>query len=242
MKRRNTILGVVMLAALAGVVVHAGREYTFDLQYVALSGELTPAQRKEIFGALVEHRREIDTIDDVKTYLDVIDWVHHVEVARQWPDRIVVSVFEQAPIAYWNDNAYINDEGDVFLSPYVLGGDLAQLYGPATSEHEVMEQYQQLNRALARAGLAIDTLSLDERGSWEFTTTQGVRVQLGKDDIMERIQRFLLVFERVRREPNMPPIDRIDTRYSNGLAVSWTDTPRVSAVGGTDNSKREPRL
>lgn len=242
MNRRKTILAVVVLAVLAGVVVHASREYRFDLQYVALSGELSQPQRDEILGTLAERRRDIEDIDDVKVHLDAIDWIHHVEVARQWPDRIVVEVLEEEPIAYWNDDAYINDEGDVFVSRYAQGGDLAQLYGPAASEHEVMAQYQQLNRALARAGQAIDTLSLDERGSWEFTTTRGIRVVLGKDDIMERIQRFLRVVEHVRRDPNMPRIGRIDTRYSNGLAVSWIDSPGSSRLAGTDNSKREPRL
>jgi len=102
-----------------------------------------------------------------------------------------------------------------------------------------MQQYQQLSRALARSGQTIATLALDERGGWQFTTGQGIRVMLGKDDIMERIQRFLLVVDSAGLSSRMEDIDQIDTRYSNGMAVSWKSATKGLDIARTDNSKRE---
>ena len=98
-----------------------------------------------------------------------------------------------------------------------------------------MEQYQQLAKALGRLGRSIGMLKLDERGAWEFRTASGIHVMLGKDDIMDRFQRFLLVLGSKQLAPRVNDVKQIDTRYSNGVAVSWKEVPTGLKVAKTDN-------
>ncbi|MDZ7686887.1 MAG: hypothetical protein U5O39_19620 [Gammaproteobacteria bacterium] len=73
-------------------------------------------------------------------------------------------------------------------------------------------------------------------------TSRGVKVMLGKEDIMDRIQRYLFVIESARLSKRIDDIEQIDTRYSKGLAVRWVDVPPGMAVANSDNLKRETRL
>lgn len=233
--RRKIALGLVCVAVLGGLVWVDSRGMNFANAYVAVTGHLQPGQRAEVYARLVADRRRIKGIEDIKNLLERVSWISRVDVMRHWPDRITVAVVPEKPIATWNGDAFLDDSGNVFRSHYFNGSKLASLYGPAGSEDEVMEQYQQLAKALNRDGLSISTLKLDERGAWKFTTDGGIGVMLGKDDIMARLQRFLLVLHSKQLAPRVNDVKQIDTRYTNGVAVSWKQVPTGLRVAKTDN-------
>ena len=233
--RRKLMVAFVLVTLLGTVVFAESRGYNFDSSYVAVTGNLIPAQRAEVYARLLAAKSNIESIEDIKELLDAVPWVSHVNVMRHWPDRITVTVIPERAIATWNGTSFLDDNGIAFTSNYIEDKDLAHLYGPVGSEDEVMEQYQQLAKALGRAGRSISTLKLDPRGAWEFTTRSGIRVMLGKDDIMDRFQRFLLVLGSKQLAPRTDDIKRIDTRYSNGVAVSWKQVPTGLRVAKTDN-------
>ena len=225
----------IAVVALAGTIVYAEtRGTSLDIAYVSVVGNLKPKERAEIYEHLLVYRNEIGGIRDIKSILDQVSWIDHVEVARRWPEKITVNVSKEKPIAYWNSDAFIDAESKVFHSPWADGNGLAALKGPPETEREVMQQYQQLSRALGRTGRGIASLSLDARGAWEFTTTDGIRVKLGKDDIMDRFQRFLLVLDSKTLASRTSDIKQIDTRYSNGVAVSWKEKPEGLDVARTN--------
>ena len=233
--KRKIVLGVIGVLLLVGVGYGENRDYNIGNSYVSVTGNLKAPQRAEIYGRLLENRHRIGSIDDVKKVLDGVSWISHVNVMRRWPDQITVAVTPEQPIAWWNGDAFLDDNGHVFRSRYVDEPGLARLYGPGGSEDEVMEQYQQLSRALGSAGRSISTLRLDARGAWQFTTADGIRVMLGKDDIMDRFQRFLQVLGSKQLALRVNDIKQIDTRYSNGVAVSWKEVPTGLRVAKTEN-------
>ncbi len=234
----------------AGWLIASRWDAGLSVERVAIGGDLDSRQRDRVLETLIEHRDAMHSLEDVRHRLTELEWVFDARVTRRWPDSITIEIVKETPIAWWNDDAFINAEGNVFTSPYVDLADLPQLYGPAGREAEVMRQYQSFAKALGRVDQSIDTLRLDERGSWQFKSTDGITVMLGKDDIMDRIQRFLFVVERVGLESRMDDIDQIDTRYPNGVAISWVDVPPGMAVAASEASskaqseimKRETRL
>ncbi|MCB1693591.1 MAG: cell division protein FtsQ/DivIB [Pseudomonadales bacterium] len=230
--------GAVIATVLAVWAFAAGDE--MNVSYVAVKGELTEPQRADVYRVLIDHRQTLHDIGDVKMTLEQSPWIHRVDVRRDWPDGIVVSVLTEHPIAFWNNDAYINADGKVFTSKLVSATGLPQLFGPKDSEREVMQRYLELGSALTGSGQAVDTLTLDERGSWAFTTSRGMRVLLGKDDTMERLQRFLAVLGSGDLKARIAQVKQVDTRYSNGVAISFKDTGLDIAT--TDNTQRELRL
>ncbi|MDP4598052.1 MAG: cell division protein FtsQ/DivIB [Pseudomonadales bacterium] len=231
----------LLVIVLVFVALNLG-DRTFNTKMVAVTGELLEEQRQDVLQKLLAISSQARSIQQVKVILEQVDWIHRVEVSRSWPDQLTVLVVKEKPIAYWNDDAFINADGKVFVSAHAAGGDLAQLYGPVGTEKLVMQQYQQLNTALLKSGQSMDVLVLDDRGSWHFTNAAGVRVLLGKDDIMERVQRYLQVVENAALMGYMDKIRLVDTRYSNGLAVSWKTSDAGLDIAKNYKSQRELRL
>ncbi len=239
---RKLLVAIALVVVTAGIAVNAALDYSLDINYVAIDGDLNDAQREEVLLVMREDFQSLTRLSDIKGSIESIEWIHHVEVSRQWPDRVRLTVVPERPIAYWNDDSYVNDEGRAFASVHAHIGKLTQLYGPQGKEQLVMQQYQQLTKSLARTGTALETLRLDERGAWEFTTDKKIRVLLGKEDIKERVQRYLFVIENTDLSGRMGEVQQIDTRYSNGLAVSWKSSPSDLDVAKSENMQREIRL
>lgn len=155
----------------------------------------------------------------LKQALEDNPWVEHVSVRRIWPDTLELDVTERRAIARWGNTALLSDGGEVF-SPaqnQQLPG-LPRLEGPAQSQQRVMSQYQAFSQLLAPAGLRIQSLTLDERDSWRMVLESGTTVNLGREALVERLQRLITVY-RARLSGELESVAAIDLRYRNGLAV-----------------------
>ena len=83
-----------------------------------------------------------------------------------------------------------------------------------------MQQYQMLSQMLRPLGFSIARLELRERGSWFVTTAQGIELFLGRDHQVEKVQRFVAIYNKALKD-KLANIASVDLRYSNGLAVAW---------------------
>ncbi len=196
----------------------------FSINHVSIIGEFQNDQAAEIEDALSVHvQGGFFTVDLVSAKAAVmrLAWVKDVSLQRRWPDHLIVSIVEQQAVAYWNDGAKLNDQGEVFENPYSSGpGPLPRLYGPDNRSDEVLQQYQYWARQLRGSEFVIESVSLDRRNSWQLQTTDKVVLILGNKMLESRLQRFIEVYSKVlkgRRER----IQSIDLRYSNGFTVSW---------------------
>lgn len=166
----------------------------------------------------------------IRQSLETIPWVARAEVRRVWPDRIIVKLVEQIPIARWGQDALLNNQGQAFI-PADQGNyeSLPYLNGPQRAQQKVMHQYQLLSQMLRPMGFSISRLELHDRGSWFLSTTQGVEILLGRDQIVEKIRRFNTIYQKAL-EGQRDNIARIDLRHANGLAVAWHDPAPAPAA------------
>jgi cell division protein FtsQ len=236
-QRGNIAVGILILLIVTFFANISGQK--FEMTRVSIAGDLSVDQRQDVYKRLVSAMDGGQRISKIKQLLEATDWIHHVEVSRRWPDKLLISIVNEIPIAYWNDDAFISRDGKVFVSKYQDSGDFAQLYGAVGEELLVMQQYQQLNNALLKSGQEIEVLSLDDRGSWQFTNAVGVKVLLGKEHITERIQRYLQVIDDGGLESRMDNVMRIDTRYANGVSVSWKLPEKELDIAKNYKSQRD---
>ena len=165
--------------------------------------------------------------------LEQMPWIAHAEVRRVWPDQVMVRLEEQLPIARWGDEALLNNQGQAF-APRELAHyeQLPQLWGPQRAQEQVMQQYQMLSQMLRPLGFSIVRLELCERGSWFLSTGQGVELLLGRDHLVEKMRRFISIYEKTLKD-QIANIERVDLRYPNGLAVAWrtpVEAPAATTV------------
>ncbi|MDZ7585113.1 MAG: FtsQ-type POTRA domain-containing protein, partial [Thiobacillus sp.] len=111
-------------------------------------------------------------LEGVRNSLEKLPWVREARVERRWPDTLVVSLTEHVPLARWNDNALINEAGEVFVA--AASTHLPRLSGPEDSSAEVVAAYRRHQAALAPLGMTIDELRLSPRRAWRLRLANGM--------------------------------------------------------------------
>ena len=160
-------------------------------------------------------------IDKLKQALLAIPWVADVSLRRHWPNTLTITVTEQQPVARWGDKGVINDHGAIFYpSPKTIPRTLSILKGPIDNEKEIIVNYQKLNEDAAVLGLRIRSLDVSLRLSYRIVLSNGMLVILGREDIVQRFNRFVQLYPRlIGRKSDQ--VLRVDLNYPNGLAIRW---------------------
>ena len=157
----------------------------------------------------------------VKAALEAQPWVERASVRRRWPDRLQVRVYEEQPIARWNNSGFLNRYGEIIeLNEDQLLSGLPELQASDRDSARMMERYLDLTQILRSTGLQIKALRKDPTGSWRLQVTDGTWIIIGRDRILERVQDFVRVFHKHLQQP-WEQVAQVDLRYANGLSVAW---------------------
>ncbi|WP_251978982.1 cell division protein FtsQ/DivIB [Salinicola avicenniae] len=224
---RGTLLGVLMIVVLVGA---GGRALWLWLDKpiarVSISGDLRHVSagylQQELAPLVRGHTWLSISLADLREEARNIGWLREVSVSRQWPNALRFELYEQDPVARWNDSSLLNSRGQPFPPGPVtdLGRRLPDLGGPQDTGREVLSYYDSLRRTLADLGLTITQLRLEPRGAWRFQVDDGVWVILGRADLDARLARFIAAWKRQLGE-QASRIRYIDLRYPNGVSVAW---------------------
>lgn len=162
-----------------------------------------------------------ENIDDIKAKLQMMPWIDSVNLVRQWPDRLVVNVKEQTPIARWADDSFINVRGELIN---IVDNDslahLSKLSGEKKEAQNIMQQYAVLASVFQTYGVSIHLLEKDRRGVWQLRLSNDWLVVLGRGDVFAKVQRLTHLLDKQLLEITAE-IKVVDIRYSNGLAIEW---------------------
>lgn len=168
-------------------------------------------------------------LDRIQQVVSALPWVSHVTVRRIWPDGLSIKVKEEMAIARWGEKQLLDEDGRVFL-PKQLQEDVLKLpllNGPDGYEKTVMAQYESIGQLLRPLNRRITHLTLVARGAWDLQLDDGMKVMLGRDHLMEKIQRFIRLY-KTELAQSTTPILAVDVRYNNGVAVQWDIPPAVT--------------
>lgn len=221
----------VVVGAIAGAV---------SLYYVAMDANEVPLKRLVVQGELhyldrTEVREALAgkplgsffsaDVDVIRERLEAHPWIAQASVRKEWPDILRVFVVEQQPLGHWNEqqrpNALVTREGTVFeVDKTEIDVLLPKLFGPEHAVKETVEQYQQVRELLELNGHTVVALTLTERFAVDVELMSGIKLHIGREGLLERVQRFIDLFPTIIRHKTQP-IDYVDLRYDTGVAVAW---------------------
>jgi cell division protein FtsQ len=195
------------------------------LTQVQISGRFQRVQPLDVEKAVRNQvgRQGMVSVDlaAVSRAVQQIAWVDRASVARSWPQGLNVHVVEQVPVARWGEAGLLNARGEMFVSDARhLPAELPVLAGPPGFEKQMTERYLAVQPRLVEAGMRLTRMQLDERGAWELSLENGVRLRLGRQRIDERFDRFMLAASRIVAARGTE-IAYVDLRYSAGFAIGW---------------------
>ncbi|WP_303291500.1 cell division protein FtsQ/DivIB [Marinobacter sp. SS5-14b] len=168
-------------------------------------------------------------LTEIKAALESRPWVESAAVKRVWPGRLEIDIREKKPLAYWSDGRLVSRSGELFSPPNPeVAGRLPRLSGPDERVRDVISMARSMSDQLFGYGLGFAGLSLEQRGAWTLTLANGIEVVLGRDQVEQRFERFITVYEN-RLASRVDEVSRVDARYTNGVAVQWKTDAAVAA-------------
>lgn len=222
---------VVLAVALAWGVMWLRDPHNMPLRSVRIEGEFRKLSSDQLQAAIATSTQggffSVD-VDEVRRAAEALPWVASASVRRVWPDGLRLHVVEQRAAARWGGAGLLNMSGQLFEPmAETIPQHLPRLSGPEELRRRVMEQYIAITNALAPIGRRVAALSTDDRRAWRLTLDDGVELQLGRDDTLERVTRFVQVYPQLFavREAELKTVDM---RYSNGFAVRWDRTRQTA--------------
>ena len=247
MKTLPVLLGFVVLIYAAMFLRNIEIPTVLPINEVQVSGELQFLNKEEIRAIVKENiTGGYFTVDlsNVRTLLSHKPWVKSVSIRRQWPASLNVFIVEQVAVAYWNNDAYLSEKGDVFKPFYIDKTlNLPGLNGPEGQHQNVWEFMNVLYKETALLDYEVVRLVLDERRAWQLVIAphgdefnEKIDVRLGRFDTAKRMQRFVRILPALASAHGLTnnrlsenKIKYIDMRYPNGFAVQLIENQAVTS-------------
>ncbi len=248
------IVGSIIIAIAASILPYVWIEKSeqqdrdlMPIRVLEIEGRLTRVTREQITAKIINASESTDhnnknteqkegvigyfgsDLQELEARLHTLAWVQKIELRRVWPDRLRIVIKEHKAIARWNDEQLINEFGELFSPPKMEGFEyLPQLNGPDPDLHTLLVTFQELQQLLTMSELQLEVLSLNHRFSWSMRLSNGIKLQIGRKHLLERVERFIALYPLLQRERDLP-IEKIDLRYDTGLAVTWLETTERQA-------------
>lgn len=236
----NALFAFSVCAVLYGAAYYATHlPGLFPLHSVRLSAA---PQRVDADGVLRAVRNEVRgnfftvDIERLRQSLEKLPWVRSVSIRREFPHRLAVRLEEHQALARWNNAALVNQQGEVFVAeservkrkasgtprpPLYRDSEqvLPSFIGPDGAAAEVTQLYTQFNRQLAALNLQAAQVALSPRHAWQLHLSNGMVLELGREDMQQRLARFVAVYP-YSLAAIQGKVKYVDLRYRNGFAVS----------------------
>ncbi len=196
----------------------------WPVQTVRIEGDfrhLQAAQLQREVATLASEGFFVMNVGAIQERLQQLPWVDQVSVRRVWPDQLNIQIREQRPVARWGERGFLNSRAQAFEPAQTAElAALPQLQGPEGYAQRVLLTYQRMQAMVEPLQLSVSSLRLDARRSWRVRLSNGLTVEVGRNNPVERIGRFVRVYPAILAT-GMGRVMSVDLRYSNGFAVRW---------------------
>ena len=229
MKIKQTIIIFVFLLPLTLISLVTFDNFNQSIDRVVINGEFNYLSERDVIDLIDENvQTGFLTLDLPELNRKIVeqDWIRSSSIRRSWPATLIVNIEEEIPVARWGEQQLLNNVGDYID---VINKDsvshLPVIFSQAGDTKEIIKIYQLISELLGPVGLRIDKVESDNTGSWTLTVLSDIKIILGRDQLVEKLQRLQSVWmaELSSQEKN---INAIDLRYPNGLAVKWKQNTR----------------
>lgn len=220
------LLPFTLLMGIWSITYWLSDETNLVIQRVQVDGDFQYADRQKISDIIEPFIKTNLHLLDVKALEEELEfepWIRSVAITKIWPDKLLIEIVEQVPVAFWGNDRLLNNYGEIFdASLPEKKGKIPTLFHPENQGAAMIKKYLDVQKWLAALpkNIGISALIEDARGSWQLKLTNGLVIEVGNTDHQKRLKRFVVGYTRVLMT-EVSRLSKVDLRYSNGFAVSW---------------------
>ncbi|MBQ9274519.1 MAG: FtsQ-type POTRA domain-containing protein [Succinivibrio sp.] len=196
------------------------------IRAVEIDGALKELSKKEIVELAGRHAagRNLASFETapLQNALLQLPWVAQAVIRKKMPDKLIISLVEHVPAAYWNERGLYDARTQSVFYPDLENFHASLVRLGAVRDNLAPEVYAlavQLHEVLRGSGLQMVKLHLDQVRCYTLTLRNGTRLILGRDrqKAAQRLKRFVLSWQETGL--NLDEADYVDLRYEVGFAV-----------------------
>ena len=215
-RRALLALAGVLVAAILAIGAWQGYRAALaqPLRQVVFAGDLDRLPHRDL-DALARSVQESGTasLESVRQAARSVPWVRDASVRRRWPDTVEVRFEAYDAVARWNDDRLVSSRGEIFVAE--TSGSLPRLRGPDAAAATMAREHPAIAAALQPLGTPIAELRMSPRGAWQAVMASGLVLDIGRGDVLPRVQRFAAAWPQLKDVETK----HADLRYTNGFAL-----------------------
>lgn len=215
----NVLMALSLVLAGYGVLRYVLQLPVFPLRAVELASaprNVDMEQLDKVVKAGVRGGFFSVDLEKTRRAFEQLPWVRKVSVRRKFPWRLEVSLEEHVALARWNNTELVNTYGEVFSAQ--TSEKLPSFAGQPDSSQMVTEMYGVLGKQLDAIGQHITQIGLSERFAWQLKLDSGMVLELGREQVPQRLARFVAVYP-YSLATSARVVNHVDLRYRNGFAA-----------------------
>lgn len=213
---------VLLLVALLGGAREVFRNWPVaDIELVGRFDVIDPYELAEQLLWLKSENYFTLDVYDVYRQLRQEPMVASLAVRKQWPSSLQILIYEDVPVALWNDATVLMASGRMVEPPSRLDtSSLLKLYGADPVQSDSLRIFKRLQQALGNYGIQVVSMRVNPVLSVDATLSNGWVVRLGRQYFDERMQRLIALLGVYKAGE----ISQVDLRYGKGAAIRWSNT------------------
>lgn len=229
--RFSSLVTVLFFGAALCVAIYGGhwlrQTPRFSLQFIQVHAKyrfVTPQQIQQVMAPYLHQVNFFSVpMSALEKALLAVPAVARVKLARKWPGRLEVRLWERQPVAVWNGDSLIDAAGYIFPAPKTAAWfSLPRLVGQKSQAKHLLRTCHQFQSALNQVGLVLRTCSLSGTVNWSLQLIPGdFWAYLGNRFLPQRMERLVGSYPVLIKTNPKHKIACCDLRYPQGLAVRW---------------------
>jgi cell division protein FtsQ len=215
----NLLIGLSVILVMIGATRYILQMDVFSLNSVRLSEAPKHVPTELIKSVVAEQiKGNFFTVDlnKTRTAFEHLPWVRKVSVRRKFPWSLEVDLEEQVALARWNGNELVNTYGEIFSDK--TEQVLPAFFGQQNTSPQMTSLFGEFSKTLLPLKQQITQISLSPRFAWQLRLNNGIVLELGREHMQQRLERFVDVYPYSLSTLSQP-VTHIDLRYQNGFAV-----------------------
>ena len=230
MNRVKRLIICIVLVLAAGLGMTACQKLDKPIDRVVVNGDFYHLKEKEVINLIDQKVKDgflSLNLSGLNKYLESEPWIRNATIRRSWPSTIIVDITEEKPIARWGEKQVLNNVGDYLeITDKQSIKNLPTFTSEFGKSKEMIKSYQLMSEIFGPTGLKVQEIRRDVVGSWLITTSSGIQINLGRDQLVQKLRRFQVVWS-AQLSSQVEKIKTIDMRYPNGISVAWNQDDHI---------------
>lgn len=227
------LFGAVAFALLF-VLFEAGRAFYAGGIEIRVEGNLSPQEREQLNALIDPYLRSSVLVLNSESFVrDIgsLPWVGAVEVRpigiNQVSVRVSHSLGERLSKPERTLVNTLSNLARAINTPLSIRGDQIDVQDASGKAPDREFAFLAFEVMLEDLGLHLEEVRVSASGHVELSLEDGKALVLGKTEPLARMQRFAQIYQSALK-PEWSRVDRVDARYRDGVAVSWTNAHLVA--------------